>query len=84
MIDEAIHLDEATTAAHPDIGPAARAARLARALLEGIVGAVGVTGHRRGLAEHGAEVEEVLLGGAALGERAALPARDERGHIETW
>jgi len=69
-------------ATHPDVGPAARAARLTRALLKGVVGAVGVASRRRGLSEDGAEVEEVLLCGAALGERAALPARDECGHIE--
>ncbi len=35
-----------------------------------------------GSLRHEAEVEEVLLGGAALGERAALPARDECWQIE--
>jgi len=69
-------------AAHPDVGPTARAARLAGAFLEGVVGAVGVGGRRGGLAEDGAEVEEVLLGGAALGERAALPLGNERRQVE--
>jgi len=67
----------------PDVGPAALTARLVSALLEGVEAAVGIGGCWRWLTEHGAEVEEMLLGGAALGERAALPARDERGDIET-
>jgi len=47
-------------------------------ILDGVKAAVvGVGGGGGRLAEHGAEVEEVLLGGATLGERAALPARDE-------
>ena len=56
----------------PDVGPAAAAAGLARTLLEGVRAAVGVGGGRRGFAEDSAEVKEVLLGGATLGERAAL------------
>jgi len=69
-------------ATHPNIVPSTRATRLARVLLEGVEAAVGVRGCRRRLAKHSAEVEEVLLGGTALGERAALPARDERWDIE--
>jgi len=72
----------ADVAAFPDIGPPSPAASLAGTALEGVVGAVGVGGRRRRLTEHGAEVEEVLLGGAALGERATLPRSDERRQVE--
>jgi len=41
-----------------------------------------VGGGGSGLAEHLAEVEEVLLGGAALGEFGVLPAGDEVGQGE--
>lgn len=46
------------------------------------IGAVLGSRHRRGIAEDGAQVEDVLLGRATLGERAALPARDECWQIE--
>ena len=64
--------------------PNTLAARLAGALLKGVGGAIRVGRRGRGLGEDGAEIEEVLLGGTALGEGAALPLSDERGHIETW
>ena len=63
--------------AHPDVGEALATLGLAGSLLEGVplAGRVGVVG--RGLAEHPAQVDEVLLGRGPLGPRAALPLRHE-------
>lgn len=57
----------AEVSAHPDIGPALVAGRLLHAAFEHVPGSVGIGGCRFGLAEQFAEVEEVLLAGAALG-----------------
>ena len=56
----------AEVAAHPDIGPAGAAGGLADAAFEGVPGAFGVGLGGLGLAEEFAEIEEVLLAGAAL------------------
>ena len=63
--------------AHPDVGEALAALGLAGSLLEGVplAGRVGVVG--RGLAEHPAQVDEVLLRRGLLGPRVALPLRHE-------
>jgi hypothetical protein len=61
----------------PVIGPALSAARLADAAFKGIEGAVGVGGGRFGLIEQVAEIEKVLLAGAAFGEVGLLPLGDE-------
>ena len=67
---------------HPHIGPALAAAGLVDAALERVPGALRVGGRRLGLLEQLAEIEEMLLGGAALGELRLLPLGDEllRGH----
>ncbi len=72
----------AEVAAHPDVGPALAAVGFLDAALERVPRAFGVGGGRLGLAEQVAEVEEVLLAGAALGELRRLPLLDEfvRGH----
>ncbi len=59
------------------IGPALTAFGFVDAAFEGVPGAVGIGGGGLGLAEQIAEVEEVLLAGAALGERDGLPFLDE-------
>ena len=63
--------------AHPDVGEALATLGLAGSLLEGVplAGRVRVVG--RGLAEHPAQVDEVLLRRGPLGPRAALPFRCE-------
>lgn len=66
----------------PDIGPAVAAAALGRPLLKAEEGAALVGGGRSRLAEHVAQVNEMRLRGAALGEGAALPAGDELGQCE--
>ena len=62
----------------PDVGEAVAAGGLGDALLEGVLGAggVGLVGGR--LAEHPAQVDEVLLGGGLLRGRHAAPLRRER------
>ncbi len=68
--------------AHPDVGPAFLVFAGFHAFFEGVPGAVGIGLGRFGLAEQLAQVEEVLLAGAALGEGHTLPFGDEllRGH----
>ncbi len=66
-------------AAVPDVGEAFAAAELFGALLEGVGLAGGVGFDRGGDAEGVAEVDEVGLGGGALGEGDAAPAG-----LECW
>jgi hypothetical protein len=74
----------AEVAAHPDVGPALAAFGFVDAAFEGVPGAVGVGGGRFGLAQQVAEVAEVLLVGAALGERGGLPFLDEFLGRQRW
>ena len=76
-------------AALPDVGPAVRAVLLRSALLEGEEVAGGVDPgaiywialRAWGVVEEIAEVEEVLLGGGALGELDPAPLVDELGDV---
>jgi hypothetical protein len=68
----------AEVAAEPDVGPAGAAFGFIDAALECVPSALGVGGGRFGLAEEVAEVEEMLLAGAALGELSGLSFLDER------
>ena len=61
----------------PDIGPALAAAGFADAAFEGVEGAFGVGRGGLGLAEHVAQVEEMLLASAPLGKIGSLPLGDE-------
>ena len=62
----------------PDVGPAiAAAAGLVDAALERVPGTLRIGGRRLGLPEQLAQVEEMLLRGAALGELRLLPLGDE-------
>ena len=67
----------AEMAAHPDVGPAVAAVGLADAPLEGVVRAVGVGLGGLGLVQQLAQVEEMLLAGAPLGELRPPPLGDE-------
>ncbi len=67
----------AEVAAHPNVGPAVAALGFSHAAFERIPGAFGVGSGGFGLAQQVAEVEEVLLAGAALGELRGLPFLDE-------
>ena len=67
----------AEVAAHPDVGPAVAAVGFVDAAFEGVPRAVGVGLGGLGLAEEVAEVEKMLLAGAALGKRDGLPLGDE-------
>jgi hypothetical protein len=70
-------------AAHPNVGSALAAGRLRHAPFECILGANGIGFRGRRLPEKGAQVEEMLLVSAALGEMGTLPLGDEflRGHL---
>ena len=86
--------------AEPDIGPAATGGcgdggfvvdfSFADTALERVPSAFGVGGGRLGLAKEVAEIEEVLLAGAAFGELNGLPLLDEfvwsqsRGAAASW
>ena len=63
--------------AHPDVGPAARAVGLGDAALERVVRPLRVGGGWLGLVEDVAEVEKVLMAGAAFGEIDGTPFGDE-------
>jgi hypothetical protein len=63
--------------AHPNIGPALAAAGFVDAAFERVPGAFGIGGGGLGLAKQLAQIEKVLLGGAALRQGRALPFRDE-------
>jgi hypothetical protein len=67
----------AEVAAHPNVGPTLAAARLAHAALERVPGAFRVGGGGLGLGEQIAEVEKMLLAGAAFGEIDQPPFGDE-------
>ena len=64
-------------AALPHVGPAVAAAGLRRALLEGVPVALRIGLGRRLLAEHAAQVDEVLLRPGALLEARVAPLADE-------
>jgi hypothetical protein len=64
-------------AAEPDVGPAGAAIRFMDATFECVPRALGISGGRFGFNEEVAEIEEVLLAGAALRERRALPFTDK-------
>ncbi len=72
-------------AAHPDVGPTVAALGFLDAALEGVPLAVGIGGGRFRLVEQVAEVEEMLLAGAPLGEIDLLPLGDEllRSHAKS-
>ena len=61
----------------PNIGPTFAAAGLMNAALERVPGAVGIGLGRIRLLQQIAEVEEMLLGGAALGQIGSFPLGDE-------
>jgi hypothetical protein len=61
----------------PNVGPSLAPAGFANATLESVIGAIGIGRGRFLLAEQVAQVEEVLLGGAPLGEFGSLPLGDE-------
>ena len=67
----------AEVAPHPDVGPALAAGLFVDAALEPVPIAVGIG--RRGLLliQQVAQVEEMLLAGAPLGELGPLPLGDE-------
>lgn len=67
----------AEVAALPDVGPAVAAAGLADAALEGVEGSLGIGRGRLVLAQQFADVEKVLLAGAAFGEVGPLPLGDK-------
>ncbi len=75
----------AEVAAHPDVGPAVAPFGLGDAALEGVPLAVGIGVGGLGLVEQVAEIEEVLLAGAPLGEVHPLPLGDEllRSHARS-
>ena len=62
---------------HPDVGPALAAVGFLDALLEGVPGAFGVHFGGFGLVQEFAQVQEVLLTGAALGKVRLSPLGDE-------
>jgi len=72
----------AEVVAFPDVGPAVAPLDLLDAALEGVRGPLGIGLGRLGLAQQVADVAEVLLAGAPLGQGGALPLGDElaRGH----
>ena len=67
----------AEVAAHPHVGPTLAAARLAHAALERVPGAFRVGGGGLGLREQIAEIEKMLLAGAAFGQVDQPPLGDE-------
>lgn len=67
----------AEMAAHPDVGPAVAAFDFLDAAFEGVPRAVGIGVGRFGLSEEIAEIKEVLLTDAPLGEMHLLPLGDE-------
>mgnify|MGYP007059527993 CR=1 FL=1 len=52
-------------------------AKIISAFLKGVLRAVGIVFSRRGLAEHAAQIDEMLLAGGALGKLDAGPLGDE-------
>jgi hypothetical protein len=66
----------------PDIGPAARAVGFVDAALESVEGAIRINLGGLGLAQKLAQVQEMLLIGAAFGEIGAFPFVNKllRGH----
>ena len=67
----------------PDVGPAVAAPVLAGSPFETVALAGGIVFRRRRLAEHAAQVDEVLLGRGALLELGGPPLGDElaRRHV---
>ena len=64
-------------AAHPDVGPALTARCFTDAPLETERSAIGISGRGLVLAQQFAEIEKVLLAGAAFAEIGPLPLGDE-------